>query len=32
MRNRQLQTLDEAAIVARIREIGAGFEPYRNGG
>ncbi len=32
MRNRQLQTLDEVAILARIREIGAGFARYRNGG
>ena len=32
MRSRQLQTLDEAAILARIREIGAGLAPPRNGG
>lgn len=32
MRNRQLQTLDEAAILARIREIGAGLGHHRNGG
>ena len=32
MRNRQIQTLDEAAILARIREIGAGFARYRNDG
>jgi len=32
MRHRQLQTLDEAAILARIREIGAGFGCHRNDG
>jgi 5-methylthioadenosine/S-adenosylhomocysteine deaminase len=32
MRHRRLQTLDEAAILARIREIGAGFGRHRNGG
>jgi 5-methylthioadenosine/S-adenosylhomocysteine deaminase len=32
MRNRQLQTLDEAAILARIRAIGSGFARHRNGG
>ncbi len=32
MRNRQIQTLDEAAILARIREIGTGFARYRNDG
>jgi 5-methylthioadenosine/S-adenosylhomocysteine deaminase len=32
MRDRQIQTLDEAAILARIRAIGAGFACHRNGG
>jgi len=32
MRHRRLQTLDEAAILARIREIGASFGRHRNGG
>jgi 5-methylthioadenosine/S-adenosylhomocysteine deaminase len=32
MRDRQIQTLDEAAILARIRAIGAGFARHRNGG
>ena len=32
MRNRQIQTLDEAAILAGIREIGAGLGHQRNGG
>ena len=32
MRDRQLLTLDEAAIFTRIREIGAGFDCRRNGG
>ena len=32
MRDRQLQTLDEAAILARIRAIGAGFVRCCNGG
>jgi 5-methylthioadenosine/S-adenosylhomocysteine deaminase len=32
MHNRQLQTLDEAAILARAAEIGAGFRQGRNGG
>jgi 5-methylthioadenosine/S-adenosylhomocysteine deaminase len=32
MRNRQLLTLDEQAILARAAEIGAGFRRNRNGG
>ena len=32
MRNRQLLTLDEKAILARAAEIGAGFRRNRNGG
>jgi 5-methylthioadenosine/S-adenosylhomocysteine deaminase len=32
MRNRQLLTLDESVILARVREIGAGRELHRNGG
>ena len=32
MRNRQLQTLDEAMILARAAEIGAGFRQTRHGG
>lgn len=32
MRDRQLLTLDEAAILTRIRELGAGFDRRRNGG
>lgn len=32
MRNRQLLTLDEAGILTRIAELGAGLRPRRNGG
>jgi 5-methylthioadenosine/S-adenosylhomocysteine deaminase len=32
MKNRQLLTLDEATILARAAEIGAGFRQSRNDG